>query len=71
MWLFLQYTSGSTGTPKGVMVTHGNLWANSQAIHRYFGHHNESRGMIWLPHFHDMGLSAACFSRYSGHSPAG
>src|SRR5205085_873871 len=34
---FLQYTSGSTGDPKGVMVAHGNLIANSAAIHERFG----------------------------------
>ncbi|VEA63585.1 Long-chain-fatty-acid--AMP ligase FadD29 [Serratia plymuthica] len=66
---FLQYTSGSTGTPKGVMVTHGNLWANSQAIHHYFGHHNESRGMIWLPHFHDMGLIGGLLQPVFGAFP--
>ncbi|MEQ2015889.1 aminotransferase class III-fold pyridoxal phosphate-dependent enzyme [Photorhabdus bodei] len=66
---FLQYTSGSTGTPKGVMVTHGNLWANSQAIHHYFGHHSESRGMIWLPHFHDMGLIGGLLQPVYGAFP--
>jgi acyl-CoA synthetase (AMP-forming)/AMP-acid ligase II len=52
----LQYTSGSTGQPKGVMVTHGNLLANSRAIARAFGHTRQSRGVIWLPPHHDMGL---------------
>ncbi|HHQ6537716.1 TPA: aminotransferase class III-fold pyridoxal phosphate-dependent enzyme [Serratia fonticola] len=66
---FLQYTSGSTGTPKGVMVTHGNLWANSRAIHHYFGHHSESRGMIWLPHFHDMGLIGGLLQPVYGAFP--
>ncbi|MDF5724778.1 MAG: SDR family NAD(P)-dependent oxidoreductase, partial [Rhizonema sp. PD37] len=53
---FLQYTSGSTGTPKGVMITHGNLVHNSQLIYQFFGHTPESRGVIWLPPYHDMGL---------------
>jgi acyl-CoA synthetase (AMP-forming)/AMP-acid ligase II len=53
---FLQYTSGSTGMPKGVMVSHGNLIHNSSLIHRYFRHSSESRGVIWLPLYHDMGL---------------
>ncbi|MDP2317623.1 MAG: fatty acyl-AMP ligase [Pseudomonadota bacterium] len=53
---FLQYTSGSTGTPKGVMVTHANLLANLAAIIERFRLGPHSRGVIWLPPFHDMGL---------------
>lgn len=53
---FLQYTSGSTGKPKGVMVTHGNLVHNSEIIYQSFEHRNDSRGVIWLPPSHDMGL---------------
>ena len=53
---FLQYTSGSTATPKGVIVTHANLLHNSALIQRAFGHSAESRGVIWLPPYHDMGL---------------
>jgi acyl-CoA synthetase (AMP-forming)/AMP-acid ligase II len=53
---FLQYTSGSTSKPKGVMLTHGNLLHNLSLIHQCFGHHAGSRGVIWLPPYHDMGL---------------
>lgn len=52
----LQYTSGSTGTPRGVMLTHANLLHNSAVISDCFGHSEHSRGVIWLPHYHDMGL---------------
>ncbi|MFH0725768.1 MAG: aminotransferase class I/II-fold pyridoxal phosphate-dependent enzyme [Pseudomonadota bacterium] len=52
----LQYTSGSTGSPKGVMVSHGNLLHNSSLIHAFFGNSPSSRGVIWLPPYHDMGL---------------
>ncbi len=52
----LQYTSGSTGSPRGVMLTHGNLLHNSAAIQRCFGSNERSRGVIWLPPYHDMGL---------------
>ena len=53
---FLQYTSGSTSTPKGVMVTHENLLANVEMIHRGFGWHEDTIMVSWLPQFHDMGL---------------
>jgi len=52
----LQYTSGSTGTPKGVKVSHGNLLHNSARIAKFFGHTEASRGVSWLPPYHDMGL---------------
>jgi len=53
---FLQYTSGSTGNPKGVIVSHGNLLHNSELINRCFQDTSESRGVSWLPAYHDMGL---------------
>jgi acyl-CoA synthetase (AMP-forming)/AMP-acid ligase II/fatty-acid desaturase len=54
--VLLQYTSGSTGAPKGVKVTHANLIANLRAIQRKFGLSPASRGLVWLPPYHDMGL---------------
>ena len=54
----LQYTSGSTGNPKGVMVSHGNLIDNLEAAVRRFGIGAHSRGVTWLPPYHDMGLVA-------------
>ncbi|WP_433579420.1 MupA/Atu3671 family FMN-dependent luciferase-like monooxygenase [Nocardia brasiliensis] len=53
---FLQYTSGSTRAPRGVMVTHANLMHNLGVIERTFGHTTDSKGVIWLPAQHDMGL---------------
>jgi len=52
----LQFTSGSTGAPKGTMITHGNLMTNLAVIHCRFGHDPTSRGVSWLPPYHDMGL---------------
>lgn len=52
----LQYTSGTTGNPKGVMVNHENLLYNSTLIYQAFEHTSNSRGVIWLPPYHDMGL---------------
>jgi acyl-CoA synthetase (AMP-forming)/AMP-acid ligase II len=66
---FLQYTSGSTSDPKGVMVSHANLWHNSQAIYQRFGHTLESRVVSWLPPYHDMGLIGGILqSLYGGFS---
>jgi amino acid adenylation domain-containing protein len=53
---FLQYTSGSTSTPKGVMLSHSNLLHNLGIIQRVLSLTTESRGVIWLPPYHDMGL---------------
>jgi acyl-CoA synthetase (AMP-forming)/AMP-acid ligase II len=52
----LQYTSGSTGNPKGVVFTHGNLLHNLRLIHQGFETTPESRAVLWLPPYHDMGL---------------
>ncbi len=52
----IQYTSGSTGLPRGVLVRHESLAANVAAIADVFGLTASSRGLTWLPPFHDMGL---------------
>ncbi|MET0396914.1 MAG: amino acid adenylation domain-containing protein, partial [Longimicrobiaceae bacterium] len=53
---FLQYTSGSTAAPKGVMVSHGNLLHNFALIEELCGYTPQTRSVIWLPPYHDMGL---------------
>jgi acyl-CoA synthetase (AMP-forming)/AMP-acid ligase II len=53
----LQYTSGSTAAPRGVKLTHANLLHNLAAIDRWTSAPGEeTHGVFWLPHFHDMGL---------------
>ncbi len=59
---FLQYTSGSTGTPKGVMLSHASLLANLTSIQTAFQLGASSRGVIWLPPYHDMGLIGGILS---------
>ncbi|HEY9694351.1 MAG TPA: fatty acyl-AMP ligase [Oculatellaceae cyanobacterium] len=66
---FLQYTSGSTSTPKGVMITHGNLLHNLSLIYQAFQHSSDSRGVIWLPPYHDMGLIGGVLQPLYGGFP--
>ena len=53
----LQYTSGSTAVPRGVMVTHENIMRNCAHIKRAFEITADSVSVMWLPVFHDMGLT--------------
>jgi acyl-CoA synthetase (AMP-forming)/AMP-acid ligase II len=66
---FLQYTSGSTAEPKGVKISHDNLLHNLKSIHQCFQHHSESRGVIWLPPYHDMGLIGGILQPLYGGFP--
>ncbi|MET8773589.1 long-chain-fatty-acid--AMP ligase FadD32 [Nocardia sp. NPDC050713] len=53
---YLQYTSGSTRVPAGVEITHRAVGTNLlQMVHSINLDWN-SRGVTWLPLFHDMGL---------------
>jgi acyl-CoA synthetase (AMP-forming)/AMP-acid ligase II/acyl carrier protein len=52
----LQYTSGSTSSPKGTIITHGNVLASSLVIREHKRYSRQSRGVVWVPHFHDDGL---------------
>lgn len=62
----LQYTSGSTQTPRGVQITHANLMHNSATIKERFGHTPDSRTVLWLPPYHDMGLGGIIQAIYTG-----
>ncbi|HEX7239344.1 MAG TPA: AMP-binding protein, partial [Longimicrobiaceae bacterium] len=42
--------------PKGVMVSHGNLLHNFALIEEFCGYTPQTRSVIWLPPYHDMGL---------------
>ncbi|WP_186001770.1 non-ribosomal peptide synthetase [Corallococcus sp. Z5C101001] len=65
---FLQYTSGSTSHPKGVVLSHQNLLANSECIRLAFEQSPGTRGVFWLPPFHDMGLIGGILQPlYSGY----
>jgi acyl-CoA synthetase (AMP-forming)/AMP-acid ligase II len=66
---FLQYTSGSTAEPKGVKIAYQNLLHNLKAIHHCFRHSPQSKGVIWLPPYHDMGLIGGVLQPLFGDFP--
>jgi acyl-CoA synthetase (AMP-forming)/AMP-acid ligase II len=66
---FLQYTSGSTAEPKGVAIAHKNLLHNLSGIYRRFEHSPASKGVIWLPLYHDMGLIGGVLQPLFGGFP--
>ena len=66
---FLQYTSGSTAEPKGVKIAYENLLHNLEAIHNCFRHSTQSKGVIWLPPYHDMGLIGGVLQPLFGNFP--
>jgi malonyl-CoA/methylmalonyl-CoA synthetase len=54
------YTSGTTGRSKGAMLTHGNLRANAEVLHTYWGWSTGQDVLIHaLPIFHIHGLIVA------------
>ncbi len=53
---YLQYTSGSTRVPAGVEITYLAVAANALQIYDTIEIDLNSRGVTWLPMFHDMGL---------------
>ncbi|WP_315772209.1 long-chain-fatty-acid--AMP ligase FadD32 [Rhodococcoides kroppenstedtii] len=53
---YLQYTSGSTRTPAGVEITHRAVGVNALQMVDAIELNEDSRGVTWLPLFHDMGL---------------
>ncbi len=65
---FLQYTSGSTAAPKGVIMTHGNLAHEVVANAADLGLGPETRGVFWVPQYHDLGLISVILSTIAGNS---
>jgi polyketide synthase 12 len=63
----LQYTSGSTSTPKGVVITFGNLAHQLDFNRRHLGLGLDSRGVFWVPAYHDFGLISGILSTLAGN----
>ncbi len=53
------YTSGTTGRAKGAMLSHRNLAANAQVLHRYWAFRPGDVLLHMLPTFHVHGLFVA------------
>lgn len=63
---YLQYTSGSTRTPAGVEITHRAVGTNLLQMIDAIGVRENSRGVTWLPLFHDMGLLTVILPTIAG-----
>ncbi|GGC64806.1 AMP-binding protein [Hoyosella rhizosphaerae] len=63
---YLQYTSGSTRVPAGVEITHRAVSTNVLQMCASLGLTEESRGVTWLPLFHDMGLLTVILPAFGG-----
>lgn len=50
-------------------MSHANLLHNSELIYQKFGHSPKSRGVIWLPPYHDMGLIGGILQPLYGRFP--
>jgi acyl-CoA synthetase (AMP-forming)/AMP-acid ligase II len=64
----LQYTSGSTAAPRGVIISHGNLSHEIAANVADLGLGSDTRGVFWLPQYHDFGLISVILSTLAGNS---
>lgn len=62
----LMPTSGSTGVPRLVMVSHGNLVANTEAIVRSQGLHEDELAMLIMPVSYCFGASVLHTHLYEG-----
>lgn len=63
---YLQYTSGSTRVPAGVEITHRAVSTNVLQMCWSLGLNEHSRGVTWLPLFHDMGLLTVILPAFGG-----
>lgn len=63
----LQFTSGSTSIPKGVRITHGNLIHQINFNAKMLMMDNNSRFVMWVPHYHNLGLVSAILSALRGN----
>jgi acyl-CoA synthetase (AMP-forming)/AMP-acid ligase II len=55
----VQFTSGSSSSPRGAILSHTSIMANLSQIQRAFDFRSAERHeavLLWLPHYHDMGL---------------
>lgn len=63
----LQFSSGTTMEPRPVVLSHANLFSNTQAIlSRFPGDLAAHSGLSWLPMHHDMGLIGGLFTAVAG-----
>lgn len=63
----LQFTSGSTSVPKGVQITHKNLKHQLAYNAEALGMNADSKLVMWVPQYHDLGLISGILSILQGN----
>ncbi len=63
----LQFTSGSTSAPKGVRLTHKNLCHQLNFNAETLNMDGQSRFVMWVPQYHDLGLISGILSVLRGN----
>lgn len=63
----LQFTSGSTSIPKGVEISHKNLNHQLKYNAEVLGMNADSRLVMWVPQYHDLGLISGILSILQGN----
>ncbi|MCB9140757.1 MAG: AMP-binding protein [Caldilinea sp.] len=65
-WAYLQLTSGTSGLPKAIIVGHDPLSRYFAAFEAALDAHPNDVNVIWVPFFHDMGLTSLLFAVQQG-----
>ncbi|MBF0099451.1 MAG: non-ribosomal peptide synthetase [Desulfobacterales bacterium] len=65
--ILFQYSSGSTGEPKAIALTNKNIMSQLDYNREVLKLNHDSRGVLWVPPYHDLGLISGMLNCLVGH----